>query len=107
MNKLEFAKDGMSINSTEEKTLLMSLALEYMNMGRTSFSYIKSQSEISNKTKKYLMIGDLLFSVGAVSASKTKNLPFYKLFSKQCIDSSNVMTTFQEYNKHFPAQSIF
>lgn len=100
-----FTLDGAFLNNTEEKTSLMCLALEYMYLGRTSFSYIDENSENPEKNKKYLMVGDLFYSLGASTASKTKSLPFFELFSKQCIDSSNVLTAFHEHSKNIPKQS--
>jgi hypothetical protein len=100
-----FTFDGAFMNNTEEKTALMCLALEYIYLGRSSFSYVDQEGEKPKKNKKYMIVGDLFYSLGAVTASRTKSLPFFKLFSKQCIDSSNVLTAFHEYTKEVSVES--
>ena len=87
--------EGALLNNTEEKTALMCLSLEYMFMGRTSFTFINQKEK--NKNKKFLLTGDLCYSLGASAAAKTKSLFFYKIFSNQCVFTSNVFIALQNH----------
>ena len=68
--------EGALLNNTEEKTALMCLSLEYMYMGRTSFTFVNEKEKEVDKNKKFLMIGDLFYALGASTAAKTKSLFF-------------------------------
>ena len=97
--------EGAMLNNTEEKTALMCLSLEYIFLGRTSFTFINEKEKEGKKNKRYLMIGDLFYSLGAFTAAKTKSLPFYKIFSDQCVDTSNVIVAMQNHLQNLPIKS--
>lgn len=99
------AMDGAMLNKTEEKTSLMCLSLEYIYLGRTSFTFIDGARSDPQKNKKFLMIGDLFYALGSFTAAQTKSLPFYQLFSNQCVDTSNVVAALHNYIRQFPNRS--
>lgn len=99
------AMDGTILNKTEEKTSLMCLSLEYIFLGRTSFTFIDTAKDAPQKNKKYILIGDLFYALGSMTAAKTKSLGFYRLFSNQCVDTSNVVTALHNYIRQFPNRS--
>lgn len=97
--------EGALLNNTEEKTALMCLSLEYMFMGRTNFTFVSQKEKEKDKNKKFLLIGDLCYSLGASTAAKTKSLFFYKIFSNQCVFTSNVIIALQNHIINLPVQS--
>lgn len=99
------AIDGTVLNKTEEKTSLMCLALEYIFLGQTSFSFIDEAQKDRPKNKKFLMIGDLFYALGSTTAAQTKSLSFYKVFSDQCVATSSVVTALHNYIRQFPNRS--
>ena len=101
--------DGVFLAPTEEKLILMCLALEYLNMGKNLFSVINNLPVGIKSPKKIIMLGDLFFANAASKAAKSKDKDFYKIFSSQCVrlaQSMNAIDDRIEDNSEFFGSSI-
>ena len=91
LNSIIYMMDGVYLNVIEEKIVVMCLSLEFLNLGRIMFSFIDFLPRKNADVKKIIMIGDLFFALASTTASKTKNLKFYNIFSEKCTRMSKHM----------------